>query len=74
MKKFDLIIDALESYFDLTRTTTMDEIHKVIVVAHELKEFNRQLVAAAKELMEAPDVAEWDDAHSKLAKIIKENN
>ena len=35
-----------------------------------LTELNRQLIIAAKELMAAPDVAEWDDACSKLAKII----
>ena len=40
---------------------------------NRLKDLNQRLVAAAKELMEAPDVAEWDDAHSKLAKIIKES-
>jgi hypothetical protein len=35
-----------------------------------LKDINLQLVTAAKELIAAPDVAEWDDACSKLAKII----
>ena len=53
--------------FDAAQQSLVDEINR-------LKDINRQLVAAAKELMEAPDVAEWDDAHSKLAKIIKENN
>jgi hypothetical protein len=38
-----------------------------------LTELNRQLVAASRELIAAPDVAEWDDACSKLAKIIKES-
>ena len=38
-----------------------------------LTELNRQLVAAAKELGAADDVAEWDEAWSKLAKIIKES-
>lgn len=52
--------------FDAAQQPLVDEINR-------LKDINRQLVAAAKELMQAPDVAEWDDAHSKLAKIIKEN-
>ena len=52
--------------FDAAQQTLVDEINR-------LKDLNRQLVEAAKELMEAPDVAEWDDAHSKLAKIIKES-
>ena len=38
-----------------------------------LSDLNIRLVAAARELIAAPDVAEWDDACSKLAKIIKEN-
>lgn len=53
--------------FDVAQQPLVDEINR-------LKDLNRQLVAAAKELMEAPDVAEWDDAHSKLFKIIKENS
>ena len=53
--------------FDVAQQSLVDEINR-------LKDLNRQLVAAAKELMDAPDVAEWDDAHSKLAKIIKENS
>ncbi len=35
-----------------------------------LTELNRLLIALAQELMAAPDVAEWDDACSKLAKVI----
>ena len=53
--------------FDVAQQSLVDEINR-------MKDLNRQLVAAAKELMQAPDVAEWDDAHSKLAKIIKENS
>ena len=53
--------------FDAAQQSLVDEINR-------LKDLNRQLVEAAKELMEAPDVAEWDDAHSKLAKIIRENS
>jgi hypothetical protein len=37
-----------------------------------LTDLNRQLVAAAKELGAADDVHEWDDAWSKMAKLIKE--
>jgi hypothetical protein len=37
---------------------------------NRLKDLNQRLVAAAKELIAAPDVAEWDDACSKLSKII----
>jgi hypothetical protein len=35
-----------------------------------LSELNRLLITLAQELMAAPDVAEWDDACSKLAKVI----
>jgi hypothetical protein len=52
--------------FDVAQQPLVDEIKR-------LTEFNRQLVAAAKELIAAPDVAEWDDACSKLAKIIRES-
>jgi hypothetical protein len=52
--------------FDVAQQPLVDEIKR-------LTELNRQLVAAAKELIAAPDVAEWDDACSKLAKIIRES-
>jgi hypothetical protein len=35
-----------------------------------LTDLNRVLITLAQELMAAPDVAEWDDACSKLAKVI----
>jgi hypothetical protein len=38
-----------------------------------LTELNRQLVAAARELGAADDVAEWDEAWSKIAKLFKES-
>jgi hypothetical protein len=38
-----------------------------------LTELNRKLVAAAKELGAADDVAEWDEAWSKMAKLFKES-
>jgi hypothetical protein len=38
-----------------------------------LTELNRHLVAAAKELGAADDVAEWDEAWSKIAKLFKES-
>ena len=60
MTQPDLFVDAAQQ-------PLVDEIKR-------LTDLNHQIVAAAKELMAAPDVAEWDDAHSKLAKIIKENS
>ena len=59
-------MDNQPDLFEAAQQSLVDEINR-------LKDLNRQLVAAAKELMKAPDVAEWDDAYSKLAKIIKEN-
>jgi hypothetical protein len=38
-----------------------------------LTELNRKLVTAAKELGAADDVAEWDEAWSKIAKLFKES-
>ena len=38
-----------------------------------LTDLNQRLVAVAKELGAADDVHEWDNAWSKLAKIIKES-
>jgi hypothetical protein len=38
-----------------------------------LKDLNKRLVAAAKELGYADDTHEWDDAWSKLFAIITEN-
>lgn len=38
-----------------------------------LTDLNRQLVDAAKELGAADDVAEWDEAWSKIAKLFKES-
>jgi hypothetical protein len=49
--------------FDVTQQPLVDEIKR-------LTDLNERLVAAAKELIAAPDVAEWDDACSKLSKII----
>jgi hypothetical protein len=37
-----------------------------------LTDLNKRLVAAAKELGYADDVHEWDDAWSKMCKIMKE--
>jgi hypothetical protein len=58
MNQPDLFVDAAHQLL-------VDEIKR-------LTELNRQLVAAAKELGAADDVAEWDEAWSKLAKLIKE--
>jgi hypothetical protein len=50
-------------------------VHETDISIHEierLKDLNRRLVAAAKELGYADDVHEWDDAWSKMCKLIKE--
>jgi hypothetical protein len=58
--------NQLDFFVTAAQQPLVDEIKR-------LTELNRQLVAAARELIAAPDVAEWDDACSKLAKIIKES-
>lgn len=57
MNQPDLFVDAAQQ-------PLVDEIKR-------LTDLNRELVAAAKELGASDDVAEWDEAWSKLAKIIK---
>ena len=52
--------------FDVAQQPLVAEIEK-------LKDLNRQLVAAAKELGAAEDVGEWDEAWSKIAKLFKES-
>jgi hypothetical protein len=52
--------------FDVAQQPLVDEIKR-------LKDLNRQLVAAARELGAAEDVAEWDEAWSKIAKFFKES-
>ncbi len=52
--------------FDVAQQPLVAEIER-------LTNLNDRLVAAAKELIAAPDVAEWDYACSKLAKIIRES-
>lgn len=51
--------------FDAAQQSLVDEIKR-------LTDINRQLVAAARELGAADDVAEWDDAWSKIAKLMRE--
>jgi hypothetical protein len=51
--------------FDVAQQPLVDEINR-------LKDLNRQLVAAAKELGAADDVAEWDEAWSKMAKLMRQ--
>jgi hypothetical protein len=51
--------------FDVAQQPLVDEIKR-------LTELNQRLVAAAKELGYADDVHEWDDAWSKMCKIMKE--
>jgi hypothetical protein len=55
--------NQLDFFVAAQQQPLLDEIKR-------LKDINLQLVTAAKELIAAPDVAEWDDACSKLAKII----
>jgi hypothetical protein len=52
--------------FDAAQQSLVAEIER-------LKDLNRQLVAAAKELGAAEDVGEWDEAWSKIAKLFKES-
>ena len=59
MTQPDLFVDA-------TQKSLVDEIKR-------LTDLNRQLVDAAKALGAADDVAEWDEAWSKIAKLFKEN-
>jgi hypothetical protein len=51
--------------FDAAQQSLVDEIKR-------LTDLNRQLVAAAKELGAADDVHEWDDAWSKMAKLMRQ--
>jgi len=51
--------------FDVTQQPLIDEIKR-------LTDLNQRLVAAAKELGYADDAHEWDDAWSKMCKLIKE--
>jgi hypothetical protein len=54
-----------QDLFDVTQQPLVDEIKR-------LTELNQRLIAAAKELGYADDVHEWDDAWSKMCKIMKE--
>jgi len=50
-------------------------VHETDISIHEierLKDLNKRLVAAAKELGYADDAHEWDDAWSKMCKLMKE--
>jgi len=58
-------MDNQPDLFDAAQQSLVDEIKR-------LTDLNRQLVAAAKELGTTDDVAEWDDAWSKIAELIKE--
>jgi hypothetical protein len=51
--------------FDVTQQPLIDEIKR-------LTELNQRLITAAKELGYADDVHEWDDAWSKMCKLMKE--
>ncbi len=51
--------------FDAAQQSLVDEIKR-------LTDLNRQLVAAARELGAADDVHEWDEAWSKMAKLMRQ--
>ena len=51
---------------------TLVEAQTLIDEIKRLTDLNKRLVAAAKELGYADDVHEWDDAWSKMCKIMKE--
>jgi hypothetical protein len=61
-----LTVDQPDLFVTAAQQPLVDEIKR-------LTELNRQLVAAAKELGAADDVAEWDNAWSKIAKLFKES-
>ena len=50
-----------------------DGVAEVEQEIDRLTNLNERLVAAAKALGAADDVAEWDEAWSKIAKLFKEN-
>jgi hypothetical protein len=55
--------------------TSEKHVHESDKSIHEikrLKDLNQRLVAAAKELGYADDTHEWDDAWSKMCKLMKE--
>ena len=59
-------MDNQSDLFTLVEAQTLnDEIKR-------LTDLNQRLVATAKELGYADDVHEWDDAWSKMCKLIKE--
>ena len=59
-------MDNQRDLFTLVEAQTLnDEIKR-------LTDLNQRLVLAAKELGYADDVHEWDDAWSKMCKIMKE--
>jgi hypothetical protein len=59
-------MDNQSDLFTLVEAQTLnDEIKR-------LTDLNQRLVATAKELGYANDVHEWDDAWSKMCKIMKE--
>lgn len=58
-------MDNQPDLFDVTQQPLLDEIKR-------LKDLNQRFVAAAKELGYADDTHEWDDAWSKMCKLMKE--
>jgi coenzyme F420-reducing hydrogenase delta subunit len=50
-------------------------VHETDISIHEIErltDLNRRLVATAKELGYADDIHEWDEAWSKMCKLMKE--
>ena len=58
-------MDNQPDLFDAAQQPLIDEIKR-------LTDLNWHLVAAARELGAADDVHEWDDAWSKMAKLMRE--
>jgi hypothetical protein len=55
--------------------TSAERVHEIDKSIHEierLKDLNQRLVAVAKELGYADDTHEWDEAWSKMCKLMKE--
>jgi hypothetical protein len=51
---------------------TLVEAQPLLAEIKRLSDLNRRLVAAARDLGAADDVAQWDDAWSKMFKLFKE--
>jgi hypothetical protein len=74
--KYALKYERIDMYTKSQNVDTSEErVHQTDTSTHEierLKDLNQRLVAVAKELGAADDAHEWDDAWSKMCKIMKE--